>query len=60
MTGDGIPDWIRDHYDGDVPSIVEDPSGPIQFDGLSLGTETVTRAIARCRTPITVRWTSNQ
>lgn len=29
---DEPPEWIKDYYDGDVPSIEEDPSGPIHIE----------------------------
>ena len=40
--GDDAPEWIRNYYDGDVPSLVEDPSGPVAIDGLPFETERFT------------------
>lgn len=46
--GDQPPEWIQDHYDGDVPSIPEDPGGPIALDGIDPApgmSEAVERAV---------------
>lgn len=37
MSDNQPPEWIVEYYDGDVPSILEDPQGPIHIEGFSKG-----------------------
>lgn len=44
----GPPEWIEDYYDGDVPSITEDPDGPLAIEGVGMDDHDRLMELAGC------------